>query len=377
MKKLVFAFLALMLAVGFVGLGFAGGKQEAEKQAAEKKETALTTMTFVSPRGTLEVMDDYAIWVAKEMGYFKEMGLDVKLEPGPNEALADIKLISQGQADIGYPSPGVLTAGIDAGIETIMVFEMMSTQVFDFAVRPDSPIQSVKELAGKTISLGFAGWDVIVSPMLVEIGVDPKSVTYVAAGSQWGQAVAAGKADAALCWKGLRAQWDAVGLKLKYFLGEDFSKMPANGLVARKSDLKDPVKRQNLINFCKGVAMGIHFARNNPRAAAQITYAKFPAVREQMTPDLALKSMNELHWAYTATDRVLGAYGTHPLDSWSTYLDITYKLGQTKKKLNVGDVVTNELIADVNKFDRARVEQDAKNFKLDDTWSKVTVSGNW
>ena len=41
------------------------------------------THTWISPRGTIEVMDDYAIWVAQEMGYFGDLGVEVKLEPGP------------------------------------------------------------------------------------------------------------------------------------------------------------------------------------------------------------------------------------------------------------------------------------------------------
>ena len=151
-----------------------------------------------------------------------------------------------------------------------MVYEMMIDQVFGFAVRKDSPIKSVKDFAGKTMSVWDVGWQVIIDPILVEIGVDPKSITYVAVGAQWGQAVSQGKADIALTWLALAPQWDAVGLGLRYFYGEEFSKMPANGYCARKSDLKDPAKKALLVKFLKGASMGIHFARTNPRAAAQI-----------------------------------------------------------------------------------------------------------
>ena len=39
------------------------------------------SVTWISPRGTLEVMDDYPYWIGKELGYFGDH--DVKLEPGP------------------------------------------------------------------------------------------------------------------------------------------------------------------------------------------------------------------------------------------------------------------------------------------------------
>jgi NitT/TauT family transport system substrate-binding protein len=361
--------LVLLLVLSLVPSIFASPQKEAPK--------TLTKFTFISPRGTLEVMDDYNLWVPIQMGYFKEMGLDVDMEPGPMDAFACTKFVDQKKADIGYPSPGILTSSVDTGMDVIMVYELMVGQVFDFAVKQDSPIQSVKDLAGKTISLGSAGWQVIVDPILVEAGVDPKSVTYVAVGDQWGQAVALGKADVALTWEGLRAQWDAQGLGLRYLIGQDFSKMPSNGYCARASDLKDPAKRDLLVRFLRGSSMGIHFARTNPRAAAQIVYDRFPAIREQMKPDLALKSMQQLHWGYTGGARLGTGYGWFDLNGWKTYLDIIYKLGQTKKLLPLENVATNDLIKEANDFDHARVERDAKNFKLNDTWKDVPVTGNW
>ena len=153
--------------------------------------------------------------------------------------------------------------------------------------------------------------------------------------------------------------------------------MPANGYCARKSDLADPTKRELVEKLLRGSSMGIHFARHNPRAAAQIVYDQFPAVREQMTPELALKSMQQLHWGYTGGDRKGKGYGWFELNGWNTYLDIIADLEQTKKRLPTDQVVTNDLIEAANDFDRERVERDAKNFKLNDTWKNVEVTGNW
>ena len=108
-----------------------------------------TRVVWVSPRGNLEVMDDFNLWVAHEMGYFKEMNLDVVLQPGPTEALAVTKLVGQKQADMGFPSPGVLLSSIDAGIPVVLVWEMVMKQVFDFALPEDSPITKVQDLAGE------------------------------------------------------------------------------------------------------------------------------------------------------------------------------------------------------------------------------------
>ena len=51
-----------------------------------------------------------------------------------------------------------------------------------------------------------------------------------------------------------------------------------------------------------------------------------------------------------------------------------HDLGQTKKLLATGDVITNELVTAANKkADVARARADAKGFKLDAVFSKTTV----
>jgi len=237
-----------------------------------RSAAGLQTVRWISPRGTLQVMDDFNLWVPIKMGYFKQLGINAQLIAGSvSDALASTKFVAQNRADMGYPSPGVLTASIDGGIPVKSVWDVISGQVFDFALPVDSPITSPKDLAGKTISLGSSGWQVIVDPMLVELGIDPKSVKYVTSGAQWTQAAATGKADAALAWEGLRHQLAGQGLKLKYLIGSTWSKQPSNVYSVRAADLNDAKKRDLYTRFLQGVVMGLEFTKANPRAAAQIT----------------------------------------------------------------------------------------------------------
>ena len=43
--------------------------------------------TWISPRGTLEVVDDFGYWIGKKMGYFADLGVETDMQPGPSEAL--------------------------------------------------------------------------------------------------------------------------------------------------------------------------------------------------------------------------------------------------------------------------------------------------
>ena len=42
--------------------------------------------TWISPRGTLEVLDDYPYWIGKKLGYFE--GLATDMQPGPSDGTA-------------------------------------------------------------------------------------------------------------------------------------------------------------------------------------------------------------------------------------------------------------------------------------------------
>lgn len=344
-------------------------------KAFGRPEAAVETVRWISPRGTLQVMDDFNLWVPIKMGYFRALGIEARLIAGSvTDALASTKFVAQNKADMGYPSPGVLTASIDSGMGVKSVWNVISGQVFNFGLPANSKIKSPKELKGKSISLGSSGWKVIVDPMLVELGIDPKSVRYVSSGSSWMQAVATGKADAGLAWEGLRAQLAGQGLKLKYLIGTDWSKHPSNVYSIRASDLEDPEKRDLYTRFLQGVVMGLEFTKANPRAAAQITYRSLPDLQKTLKPQLALDSMLELAHAYGTSHLKGQGWGYNDAKGWGNYLKVVKGLGQTKKLLPTKDVITNELQVVANrKADVARARKDAKAFKLDAAFAKTKV----
>jgi NitT/TauT family transport system substrate-binding protein len=362
-------FLRRTAAAG-LGLSALSGVRVATALGAD---AATQTVRWISPRGTLDVMDDFDLWIPIKMGYFKKVGINAKLIAGPiGDALATTKFVAQNQADMGYPSPGVLTASIDSGIPVKSIWDMISGQVFDFALPQNSSISSVKDLSGKKIALGSAGWSTIVDPMLVEAGVDPKTVTYVNAGNQWAQSVESGQADAGLAWEGLRAQWAGQGLKLKYLIGTKFSKEPSNVYAVRASDLSDKAKVDLYTRFLQGMIMGLEFARANPRAAAQITYSARPGLQKSLKPQAAYDSFLELATAYGTSNRQGKGWGWNPPAGWASYLKIVHDLGQTKKALAPSDVYTNALATVANrKADKKTAIADAKKFKLSATWQKV------
>ena len=345
-------------AVGLGGIGRAFAQAE--------------TIRWVSPRGTIEVLDDYPYWVGKRFGYFGD--IETTLEPGPSDATATVKLVDQNQADVGYPSPGVFSLALAQGIPLVSVFEMGGADVFDFAFRKGEAPADIKGIEGKTIVLGSAGWQSIADPMLKAAGVDISTVKYVDAGwPTWGTAVAQGQGDTALTWEGLRAQWKGQGLDFDYILGRNFSKLPANSFVIRRADFEDTAKRAVYARYFQAWAAGLEFGHQNPRAATQIVMEQFPGLASQMTPEVATESMMQLANVYRGRWEERGKWGFHILESWQLFFDVGREIGQISGDFKVEDVVKNDLVDETNAFDAAKVKADAEGFKLTPEYEAVDV----
>ena len=285
--------------------------------------------TWISPRGTLEVLDDYGFWVGKKMGYCD--GLDVDMQPGPSDGTATVKFVDVGQADMGFPSPGVFSFALQNGMDLKSVFHMGARDTFSLAFRKGEGQKDIKDIEGKTILLGSAAWQPIVDPMLAAQGVDISTIEYVEAGwPTWGTALAGGQGDAALAWEGLRAEWIATGLEFEYWLGVQHSPLPANTFVVRAADLEDPDKKAFLEQYLRGWAMGMEFAEHNPRAAVQAVFEQFPTLGSNLSPELGTTSILQQMNVFRGDWAKRQGWGWHDMASWQEFFDLSGEIAGAK-----------------------------------------------
>ncbi|MFT4039572.1 MAG: ABC transporter substrate-binding protein [Thermomicrobiales bacterium] len=356
---------------GAAALGVSGvALQALERSHIVFAQPADNTIRWVSPRGTVDVLDDYAYHVALKLGYFGD--IKTTLEPGPIEATAGTKAVDTGQSDVAYPSPGVFSLMIEQGSPLVSVFQCGAYDVFDFAFPKGKAPASVKDLEGMTVSLGSAGWQGICNPEVAQAGGDPTKVEYVDAGQTWAQALAQGQVDAALSWAGLRAQWAATGLDFDYILGKDWSKFPANSFVIRRSDLEDPALADIYTRYLRGWAQGLEFGWYNPVAATQITFEALPALNEVFEDkQIAVESMWQLAEVFRGDWANREGWGWHSDTDWDLFLKTAFDIKQLSKELTAADVLTNDWIAGVNDFDHDAVRKAAADFELSEDFASL------
>jgi len=359
------------LVKGAAALGISGAALQAlQRSNIVVAQPADNSIRWVSPRGTIDVLDDYAYHVAVKMGYFGD--IKTTLEPGPIEATAGTKAVDTGQADVAYPSPGVYSLMIEQGSPLISVFQMGAYDVFDFAFPKGKALASVKDLEGKTVALGSAGWQGICNLEVAQAGGDPTKVNYVDAGPQWGQTLAQGQADAALSWAGLRAQWAAIGLDFDYILGKDWSKFPANSYVVRRSDFEDAALADIYGRYFRGWAQGLEFGYHNPVAATQIAFEALPTLNEVFEDkQIAVESMWQLAEVFRGDWAERKGWGWHSEEAWDLFLKTAFDIDQLSKDLKAADVLSNDWVAAANDFDHDEVKEAATSYELTEDFASL------
>ncbi len=150
---------------------------------------AVAAATSAAPAFAQQKLDFILNWVpggdhapyyyAKKMGWYKDAGLDVNLEPGKGSAVA-VQKVAAGANPIGLADmPNALTLR-GKGADTVGVFNVYANSPQGLYWLKSSGIKSVKDLAGKKIGNPAGDGARTIWPALAKAnGMDANSVTWV------------------------------------------------------------------------------------------------------------------------------------------------------------------------------------------------------
>jgi len=238
---------------------------------------------------------------------------------------------------------------------------------WDIAVLPDSPAKSYQDLKGKKIGVSDLGTtDYPVSrAALANIGVDPdKDVKWVAvgAGVTAGVALQRGVIDALAYFDTGFGQIEGANIAFR-MLPRPNNVPLIGGLFL--SAMEDYIKthRKVCVGFARGVAKGSEFLLANPEAGARVFLKLFPetaprgaseadAVRSVL---LAAKRRVPLYRP-PYPDTKMGFIHEKELQLEAKFLGLDIK--------DVKPLFTNDLIEEINHFDRGKIIDQAKNYKI-------------
>jgi len=308
--------------------------------------------------------------IATKKGWYAPAGIKVQLVPVAGSTDC-VKLVATGDLPYSLPSIEPMAAAIQQGIKAKIFYTAYQGNIYGIAVRKDSPVRSIKDLKGKKIgvaSMGSGGVPV-ARGLLAMNGLDPEKDAQIVVVGEAAQAAALLRGDQVAALSLYDTQYalvDSAGVAVRMLDSGPVARFPSNGFLALQDTLQKD--RAQAVALVKGYAMGTVFAMANPEAAVKILYEVYPQTKpsgktdeQAIRDDVKTLLARAEHWKLEAGG--VTRWGESSVKDFDAYEDFLLKWKVIPTKVPATEIVTNELIDEVNKFDAARVAADAKAYK--------------
>lgn len=293
--------------------------------------------------------------------YFKfwdKENLEVEVITTAGSAAA-LQLLISGQADVVWANPLNVIVAIQRGAPIKAVYSATRGDVFGVGMNG----KDLSVLKGKTIGVSsFAsGTASYLKALLKESGLDPEkdvSIVEVGVGARAASAYAGKQVEALSLWDEQFAVLEARGIKFEHFVQDPRSDTAVSAsIIVRNEDLTK--RRDILIGIARGIAEGQAVMNADPSIAVRAHWAVYPDSAPRTDRDKALREAVQVIEGRRAKNSrtAMGSnlYGEVPPAAVAKFQEYMLATGQIQKKMDVINYSTNELIADINKFDEASV----------------------
>ena len=269
-------------ALALLGVAFAlsvGSRQESWGQS--QTLTAFYTAPVVSMA---------PMWIAKEAGFFKKQGLDVRLVFIPSGPTGTTAILA-GEADVGIIGGFAPTRAIVGGAKDLVIIGQSKTRMTGNIVGKRE-IASVQELKGRRLGIDRIGSnpDMFAQAALSRFGIDTlKDLQYVQLGNigMGIPALQAGTIDALIAG----APHDLFAQRLGFKLILDIAALKIPFAVTVLASARNTVERKHseLAKFMRAYAEAMHYFLTNAEGTAQIV-AKYTKVEDRELNAYAIES---------------------------------------------------------------------------------------
>jgi NitT/TauT family transport system substrate-binding protein len=310
--------------------------------------------------------------IANKFGWFAEAGIKVELSPLPGSTDC-VKLVATGDLLYSAPSVEPLAILMPQGVKAKVFYTAYQGNIYGINVPADSPVNGFADLKEKKIgvpSMASAGV-VIARAIAAANGMDPDkdiNIVVVGEGAQAAALVRTKQVDALSMYDTQYAIVENAGIKLRALdaANKHIARFPSNGFIALDETLR--TRRKEAVALARGYARGTVFAMANPEAAIHILYEVFPQTRSlgkdeavALQEDLKTLAARAENWKLEKAG--VKRWGESSEANYSDYVDFMLKWGIIKQKVAVHDIITNDLIDEINNFDPTKIAAEARAYR--------------
>ena len=183
--------LAVALAFALLALALAACGEKSEDGGTAAQPLGLTLDFYPNP-------DHAGIYMAEQLGYFEDAGLDVSIQT-PADPAAPIKLLAAGETDLAISYEPEVALAHEKGLDVLAIGALVNRPLTSMIWLGKSGIKGVAGLKGKTVATaGIPYQDAFLATILGRAGLKPSDVNAVNVGFGLLPALLGGSADAML-----------------------------------------------------------------------------------------------------------------------------------------------------------------------------------
>jgi ABC-type nitrate/sulfonate/bicarbonate transport system substrate-binding protein len=284
------------------------------------------------------------LFAGLEIGSFKEQGVDASFVSG-GPTMDPIGNVATGRSQLGDRPSGALLLARDKGVPIKIIGQMFQKSPYSVISLASKPIDSVKDMVGKTIATPVSGRALIVS-LIQGAGLDPNSVNLVPA-SPDPAGLVAGQIDGYVGYstnQGVMLQ--TRGVEIHVFNAQDHGLPDATGVIYGATDTL-AANRPLVVAFLRGAIKGWHYALAHPEETAKLMVDKYGA------PGLNLKAQTTEIIA--STPYIEAGLGTSQgllslnVPLFSQMIDTYRKVGMIKGDWTVNDLCDASFVEEAQK----------------------------
>lgn len=331
MKRFWAFSISLMMVFTLVGCGDTSGKTN---QGAGDKEK----ITFVldwTPN-----TNHTGVYVAKELGYFEEAGLEVEIVQPPEGGA--LPLVAAGQAQFGVTFQEELGAALtsDSPLDLVAVGTILQHNTSGIISLKENNIVSPKDMENKV----YATWDApvekaIIRQVVTKDGGDYDAIKMIP--STVADVISALQTDIDMVW--VYYGWDGIatevkGLETNYFAFKDID--PVLDFYTPVIAASPKFLQENEATakaFMEAVSRGYEYAIANPEEAAEILVKHAP----ELDLELVTASQKYLAKEYKAEAE---KWGIIDQERWDRFYNWLYENDLIPKKIEPGQGFTNDYL---------------------------------
>lgn len=313
----------------------------------------------------------WPIHIAEEQGYFKDAGLDVTSE-GTDGSSFVVQQVAAGKSPVGVAVAEPVLLGYEQNANFVSVYDLLTGNVFDLWVLADSPVQQIGDIPkGSSVAIkDQAGGEIPrLNVQLEQAGLKPGAdVDYKQFGENpaVGANLLANKQAAAMMisWNslvGVRQALQEQGKQLRCITCAASEALASESVIVNKDFLAK--NRETVEKLGRAIAQGTLFGQTNPDAALAIMKRVNP---EEQVDEAYAKAYFQAALEIMKPREANPQYGWHDVEAWRRSMQLMLTPGipaGLTAEVNLDELVNNQLVPAYNQFDKAAVENAAKEAK--------------